>query len=298
LREPPGPVDIRARDGVRLALIRAGAAAGPPVLLVPGTFSNHTFWLGTRGTGFARHLAAEGYETWTLDPRGHGLSQRAGPADRWGFDDWARADVPAALERVASADRPAVVIGHSAGGAAILAALAGEPGLRPLVGAAIVLATPLPYLQRHRRVFARAVHAWARRARRFPARLLRLGPEDEPAGVIEEWFRWNLGGHWRGRDGTPYDERLRELTLPMLVVAGAGDRLWAPPPAVRAVFDRIGSTARRFVLAGRAFGFREDYGHVDLVVGRSARAEIWPLLTDWLAGAGPGRPAVGAASSE
>src|SRR5690606_3844461 len=90
-------IDNEADDGVRLALHRTGPRNGTPVVLIPGPFSNHTFWLGTRGTGFARDLAQHGYEAWVLDPRGHGLSERPGRSDVWRFDDWARRDAPAAI---------------------------------------------------------------------------------------------------------------------------------------------------------------------------------------------------------
>ena len=93
-----GRVDfLTASDGARLALHRLGQPDAPRVLLVPGTFSNHTFWLGTRGIGFARTLADAGYEACVLDPRGHGLSDRPARRQHWDIDHWARQDVPTAL---------------------------------------------------------------------------------------------------------------------------------------------------------------------------------------------------------
>src|SRR5687767_4625165 len=91
------PEILRTRDGVSLALHRMGPRAGVPVLLVPGTFSNHTFWFGTRGIGFARELVEQGFEACSVDPRGHGESQRPTAQERWDFDDWAREDIPTAL---------------------------------------------------------------------------------------------------------------------------------------------------------------------------------------------------------
>jgi predicted alpha/beta hydrolase len=273
---------VATADGVSLALHRVGDARGTPVLLAPGTFSNRTFWLGTRGTGFARTLAKHGFESCVLDFRGHGDSQRSAPGRRWNFDDWGRLDLPAAIDAIAADGRRPLLVGHSAGGASVLAALAAEPRVRRQARAAVILATPLPWLQSWRRVAAWAMRFGSRHLRAFPARLLRLGPEDELPGVMEQWMDWNVRGHWIGNDGTDYTVALRSLTTPLLFLAGAGDNRFAPPVATRGLYQLAGSPNRSYVLAGTATGFQRDYGHVDLVVSRPARQEIWPLLISWL----------------
>ena len=278
---------VVAADGVRLALFRAGPADGTPVLLIPGTFSNHTFWFGTRGTGFARTLAAAGFQAWALDPRGHGASDRPGPRDRWDFDDWGRLDVPAAFRFVTDACGPAFIIGHSAGGAVALIAAVAEPALRERIRGFVILGTPLPWLQPVARLLSRSARAFSRLAGRFPARILRLGPEDELGGVMAQWMTWQIEGHWRGDDGTDYEAGLRPLRALALVITGAGDRFEAPPPAVHALFSRLGSADRSFLLCGRSTGFSTDFDHAGLVVSRAARAEIWPRILEWLAHRSP-----------
>lgn len=273
-------IDIAADDGVRLALHRTGPRNGTPVVLIPGTFSNHTFWLGTRGTGFARDLAQHGYEAWVLDPRGHGLSERPGRSDVWRFDDWARRDAPAAIA-AALASRVGFVIGHSAGGAAALVAISTRPDLRERMRGLAALGTPFPWLQPFSRIGAHTLRTISKVLGRFPARALRLGPEDELAGVMIQWMDWNLARHWRGDDGTDYSRAIAALEVPLLVMAAAADR-WAPPPACRALLDSVASTDRTWQLLARQTGFSRDFGHVDMLVGRAARAEVWPLIRKWL----------------
>lgn len=273
---------LLTRDGVRIALHGLGDPGPHPVLLVPGTFSSSSFWFGTRGIGFGRFLAGHGFEAFSLDPRGHGASARPHRGERWDFDDWARHDIATAIRAVGTGSRRATLVGHSAGGAAILAALVADPGLRDHVRNLVILATPGPWILRWRAVAARAGLAAARILPRFPARLLRLGPEDELPGVIEQWMRWNLGGHWRGDDGTDYTAGLARLDLPALFVAGAGDHVWAPPAACRALFDQVASPDKTFLLCGRATAFSTDFDHVGLVVSRAAREEVWPLVRNWL----------------
>jgi hypothetical protein len=85
-----------------------------------------------------------------------------------------------------------------------------------------------------------------------------------------------------GDDGVDYGELLRDLELPVLFVAGMGDRFWAPPPACRGLFDLVGSPDKTYLLCGRHAGFSRDFGHADMVTSRAARTEIWPLLANWL----------------
>jgi oxygen-independent coproporphyrinogen-3 oxidase len=259
-----------------------GGPDATPVLLVPGTFSNHTFWFGTRGIGFARDLVARGFEAVVLDPRGHGKSQRPKRADRWDFDDWAREDVPTALRSLEAEKRELYIVGHSAGGAAVLSALAAEPTLRTNVRGVVVVATPVPWLQPWRGIGARLIRFASRLFRRFPARLLGLGPEDELPGVMIQWMTWNLDGHWRGDDGTDYEAGMRALELPILIVAGAGDRFFAPPFACRGLYDLVGSPDKTFVLCGKDTTFSEDFNHVSILVGKTARKEVWPVILGWI----------------
>jgi pimeloyl-ACP methyl ester carboxylesterase len=275
--------ELTASDGTRIAVHRVGDAQAVPVLLVSGTFSNHTFWFGTRGVGFARELAWHGYEAVALDPRGHGDSQRPADGDRWDFDDWAREDVPTALRMLVEENRRPFIVGHSAGGAAVLSGLAAEPALRGHVRGLVIAATPVPWLQPWRGVGARLIRASSRLLTRFPARVLRLGPEDELPGVMIQWMTWNIDGHWRGDDGTDYEAGMRGLGLPLLTLAGTGDRFFAPPRACQALHDLIGSPDKTFRLCGRSTGCSVDFDHVSLLVGRAARTEVWPLILNWLA---------------
>ncbi len=267
---------LRTKDGTRIALHRLGNPDDTPVLLVPGTFSNHTFWLGTRGIGFARTLSDAGYEARVLDPRGHGLSDRPTKTQDWDIDDWARADVPTALRAIATPDKPAHVIGHSAGGAVLLAALSADPQLHALVRSVTTLGTPVPWLQPWRGIGAWMIKATSQLLGRFPARLLRLGPEDELPHVMSQWMNWNIKGHWLGDDGTDYTRGFAKIELPLLMIAGGADRFFAPPYACEGLFKMIGSTRKQFQVF-------EGLDHVSMVVSKRARTEVWPRILQFLA---------------
>jgi alpha-beta hydrolase superfamily lysophospholipase len=267
---------LRTPDHTRIALHRLGNADHPRVLLIPGTFSNHTFWTGTRGIGFARTLADAGFEACVLDPRGHGLSDRPTRTQHWDIDNWARADVPAALRAIATPDKPVFIIGHSAGGAVILAALSADASLHALVRGVVTLGTPVPWLQPWRGVGAWLIRATSQMLGRFPARLLRLGPEDELPRVMSQWMTWNIEGHWTGDDGTDYSAGLEKLHMPFLMMAGTADKFFAPPYACAGLFEMIGSPRKQF----KVF---DGLDHVSLVVSKRARVEVWPVILEFLA---------------
>jgi pimeloyl-ACP methyl ester carboxylesterase len=274
-------------DGVRIALhrIRAGRRSErPPVLLVPGTFSTRTFWLGTRGHGFGRFLAAAGFDCWIAEMRGHGDSER--PRD-WTMHDWIRFDAPAAIDAVLERTGAASCfwVGHSAGGVVGAGAVGHAPGLASRLAGMVLLGSPGPAgLKGVRRAGARAAQAlfhalpWAR----LPGAPFGLGPEHEPAPLVREWMRWNLLGVWRTPERGDYLASLAGVDIPVLAVSGAGDRVLAPPHAVADLLRRFGSTDRSFVVAGVRHGFTANYGHAGMIVSRSAREEVWPLVLEWL----------------
>ncbi|HUP88001.1 MAG TPA: alpha/beta fold hydrolase [Longimicrobiales bacterium] len=266
---------ISTDDNVSIALHCVGNSEHPPVLLIPGTFSNHTFWLGTKGIGFARTLAEQGYYACVLDPRGHGHSERPSTNQRWDIDDWARHDFPAALRAISSNERPAHVVAHSAGGAVALAGLSAHPELHALVKSIVAIGTPLPWLQPWRGIAARLIRRGSLAMRGFPAKILMLGPEDELPHVMAQWMTWNLEGHWTGDDGTDYTAGLGAIRHPFLMIAGTADRLFAPPNACRGLYELIGSEVKEFEIF-------EGLDHVRLVVSREAQARVWPKILSFV----------------
>jgi len=78
-----------------------------------------------------------------------------------------------------------------------------------------------------------------------------------------------------------YRENLKNISLPILLLAGRRDDL-ADPATVRDVFDRVGSKDKTMLIFSRADGHADDYGHTDLVVGKKAHIEVHPRIIEWL----------------
>jgi alpha-beta hydrolase superfamily lysophospholipase len=266
---------LTAPDGVELALhrLRAYRDGRPAILLVHGAFTNHRFWL----RGFAHFLGAAGLDVWLADLRHHGDSAREPRRGAWTFEDWVLRDAPTLVARVREETDGASLawIGHSAGGAAGLCWLSRVAATAPLA-AIVTLGTPGPRrISAVRRVLAATTAAISRALGRFPARTLGFGNEDEAPEIISQWMEWNVRSAWLGSDGFDYFAALNAVATPYLAIAGASDRIFAPPSACKQVVDRIGASRKTFVV-------EPGLSHRGLVLSERGRAGCWANLAVWL----------------
>ena len=263
-------------DGVHIALHRLKETSGrPAVLCVHGAFCSHTVWR----RGLADLLDARGYDVWLADLRHHGVSDREPKPRTWRFEDCILRDAPALVARVASETigAPIAWVGHSFGAVIGLCWLARQQPTPPEIATVVGLGAPGPGALGVRRwVPALGMMMLARLLGRFPARTLRLGPENEAARVFGDWMSWNVKGRWLGRDGFDYFAALPRLRTPYLAVAGQGDHLMAPAYACHEVFEKVGTAHKKFVAAG------PQLSHAGLLIDPKARERCWPAVADWL----------------
>jgi polyhydroxyalkanoate synthase len=111
----------------------------------------------------------------------------------------------------------------------------------------------------------KALNKWANEYVAFPGEFFRQW--------VKEFYQQNrlVRGELR-LDGRPV--RLAAIRCPLLVV-GAKEDYIAPPAAVRALMDAVGSQDREYLeLPG---------GHISLIAGRGASVHCWPRVSGWLA---------------
>lgn len=117
--------------------------------------------------------------------------------------------------------------------------------------------------------------------------MMRHGVEDLPRSLIAEFARWYEAKQMSDRYRVfQFSDHLERVRVPMLVIAGARDRL-TPAADLERLVERLGSEDKRFFLAGHASGLQHEYSHVDLVLGRHAPDEIYPRVAEWLDGHRP-----------
>jgi len=304
-------------DGWRLALAHRGprgAPRGPPVLLCHGIATNRiSMDFGLERWSLSAHLARAGFDCFALDLRGHGASRpaRAGAPRSWTFDDYVRLDVPAALDavRTATGAERVLWVGHSQGGLLGMAACALYPDR---VAALVALGSPAFFgAQDPLRLFARFGFLFTGRLNRFLARcfapwsgvwhppvsevaingrnvtrpvyrrVLANVIENISAGVLGQFARWIATDTFTSLDGSiDYRAALACCRQPALLVAAAADRI-APPRVVERAAVAWGGRAE-VAIVGLASSACCDYGHSDLLFGRQAPEEVFPIVARWL----------------
>ncbi len=314
-------VTVTAADGATVVMGRYRPAGDPsslpPVVLCHGLAMNRRALAFDAEHSFARLLSAAGRDVWVVELRG----AAPGPVDPKvrdsNFDTYAEQDVPAALAHVRAATGAPRVdwVGFSMGGMLAYAHLGALRGgdIRRLVtiGSPVrfgAMASRLRVLRHLLRPFARSARTpfgfmatlvaplmWpgmpagltrGLRGEHYDARTLRglmaNTLADVPARVTHQFVRWIRDDRMTSEDGSrDYFAALDLIDVPTLVIAGSRDRL-APPSSVRAAYERIGTTEKKYIEVGRASGARADYDHLDLILGRSSREEVYPHVLAWL----------------
>jgi hypothetical protein len=106
---------------------------------------------------------------------------------------------------------------------------------------------------------------------------------DIPNPVARQFLGWIEDGELVAADGRPW---VAPADVPVLVLGAPEDRLVAAAD-VKAACDVLSDcTYRELSVAG---GFTVDYGHVDPAIGRTARADVYPVVLGFLAEHDPGR---------
>jgi len=95
---------------------------------------------------------------------------------------------------------------------------------------------------------------------------------------MHDWYRKD---HFTSLDGFSFRDHLKDIKAPFLVCAGSVDGL-TPSPDVHTAFRRISSKDKKFIEFGKEQGSRTEYGHVDLILGKNAPREVYPVIADWL----------------
>ncbi|MFE3635195.1 alpha/beta fold hydrolase [Streptomyces cellostaticus] len=237
---PPVPartLTVVSADGARLHVEVHGPEDAPPVVLCHGWTCSTAFWAAQ-----IRELAAD-HRVIAYDQRGHGRS----PASRACTTEALADDLEAVLAHTLAREEKALVVGHSMGGMAVMAASA-RPRFREHAAAALLCSTGGSRLVAEARVVPLRA-GWTRTW--LTGRVLRsrapLGPVTPLAKRVLKYGTMGAGSaphmveacarivHACPRTvrhawavmlaALDLDHGVRELRVPTAVVHGAADRL-------------------------------------------------------------------------
>jgi polyhydroxyalkanoate synthase subunit PhaC len=306
---PDEVVTVTTDDGWRNQLLHY-PGDGPPVLLVHGMGANHYNFDFREEVSVAAALQAQGWDVWIPELRGDPGSQ---PPDRRGarrsitFDAFAELDLPAAVDEVlARTDRETLYwVGHSMGGMLLYATLADSP---ERIAAGVTICSPstfeaveVPfYLGAARITLGGPGRVRARALARLTHPIGRVNPlfgrvanranldwpmanglakhalNDISKPLARQALGWVSARSLDRLDGSPW---VVPAAVPLLVLGAPLDKIVSVED-VRATCDVFPDCAYRELSV--AEGFSADFGHVDPVVGRTAREEVYPLVTEFL----------------
>ncbi len=271
----------------------------PGILLLHGICNNRDVFFLPRGRGLGDILSRD-FQVFAPELR----SGRPPPGQPgWDFDSHLSEEIPPIWEEALRIfGSPPVVLGLSMGGLLVLLAQArgiikaptiialGSPQLFPdvpfypaLMRKVLAVANALGTRRVPIRFLARLVFwfFWKSRSDKDAAglrlfhHLIRKVGVDVPIETLKQTVAWIDAGRFTDRTGkADYLSELREITVPILAIAGGNDRI-APPATVEPVVRLARSEKKEFVVIPGA-------NHISLCAGDHA-APTAAVVKRWLA---------------
>ena len=271
-------VPMTSGGAVALQHFSCPASKATPVIVTHGTISN-----GESVTPLANHLVEQGFDCWVLEWGGHGQSDIS--HTKQDFEYPAFNDVPTAIDFVLEQTGSNEVhwVSHSGGGHLALMYLTQHPEHRHKIASIASLGAQATHgaLGIKLKLRALALYGITKLFGHTPKAIVAVGTEGEPSLLLAQWAKWNLSKKWIGNDGTDYLQAFSDLSLPCFIASGTADDI-APVEGCRRVYDALGSENKAWLECGIAHGFSKNYTHGQLVMGRAAKAEIFPKISEWL----------------
>lgn len=290
-----------------------------PVLLLHGLLVNSRFLDFSADASLAEYLAEAGFDVWNLSLRGTGRSLNPrGWGDRpWTLDHMASEDLPAAVAyvRKQTGSTEVLAVGYELGALLAFAHVGKAP--EHSVAGIVSIAAPMSFdasaqewldvlltLDRHP-TLRNALFNWSgiglnkllflvpgfedifynpkNMAPEVKEELLNSVLTPVNRGVLDQLATMVEKEEFVSADGaTSYRAALSGIRIPVLVMGGAADPI-APPEALRTLHsDLAASEDRKLTIVEPDSDEDGSYGHFDLILGRNAKAEVFPIIRNWL----------------
>lgn len=252
--------------------------ASKNIFLNHGTFSDRRICLS-----ISQYFATKGYNCWIMEWRNHGHSS---PSNK-----------PINFENIGTDDYPLVFdflfktlkinqidsITHSGGGICLSIFLVTYPAYIPKVNRIVMFGgqafganySSKNHLQLLLGKYINALLGYS------PAKMFGKA-HNEDNFFMKQWYNWNLTKKFIGMNGVDYEKEMSKIKIPILSICAKGDNLIAPKIGCEMFLDAFQNPKNKLLFCSIENGFKEDYNHSRVLQSRNSRAEIWPLVADWL----------------
>lgn len=284
-------------NGAKLHLRRIhNGQDGPPVFMLHGSIENGRIFYTESGKGLGPWLAEKGYDVFIADLQGRGESSpRVHKHSTHGLKELMEDEIPAFLREIHAlkGPRPMHWIAHSWGGVDFLTYLA-EPQYEAEVKSMVFFGSKRRIAVRSLRYYWMVGVGWNRLSRLsiwrkgyLDAIAYRMGADNISAQTFHDTDVWIHAKQWQHpKSGFDYAKALQARALPpTLYLAGRNDHVLGHPDDVLRLAQETGPEARFKVhILSKATGQKHDYGHVDMLTHVDAPKDVFPMVSDWLAG--------------
>ncbi|WP_152427791.1 alpha/beta fold hydrolase [Desulfotignum phosphitoxidans] len=276
----PRPILIKSKNHSKIALYHYANPTSNflPVILTHGTFSNAIIC-----AKLAEFLNFNGFECWIYEWVGHGNSKYGSFFPD--AEDFALNDVPAVIQKVLTLTnkKSCIWVAHSGGGFLPFIYMARNLHQQYAIERLVGIGSQAFGVGKtcFGQVITRTIPIINRFFGKVPGPFFGLGPEDEISGFLNQWCQWNRSGKWIGKDGFNYYKAMKDIHLPTLLISGRNDII-APPDGCRKMLKPLGSTQKKIIVCSKAAGYLENYNHPRLIASKNAKAEIWPIVLQFV----------------
>ncbi|MGC8926923.1 MAG: alpha/beta hydrolase [Myxococcota bacterium] len=291
-----------------------------PVILCHGLGANRYNLDLNQEYSLARRFTNMGYDTYIIEMRTVGLSSKPHlfSDTRWDiyFDDIVKYDVPAFIHnaKIKSNSEKVLWVGHSLGGMIMYAACQNKEIERDVKALVTISSPPSFIYQKELKRFIpllKSARLFSHIKQEFWGRLFALYisraiPYSEVAANLEnidtpilrrifvnlatdisstllnQIAQWLETGYIKDRNlNTNFSEGIKDIEIPIYAMTGSVDMM-CPPDAVLSLKEKLKDKELKITIAGIQTGFSTDYGHGDIIFGRKAPEEIFPLITSYI----------------
>jgi pimeloyl-ACP methyl ester carboxylesterase len=299
---------------------KTGTERATPILFVHGLgIDQRNFDFNDRFS-LSRYLAREGYDCFLPALRGCGPSARKkwNQPGKWDidFDMFVEQDIPAVIDKVKEiTGKPAMhFVGQSMGGMIGYAVAQGEyaPALKSFTSICgpcffkhmtnfhsmlaikkmldFIRMLPVLLLVRIRAPFLRYFPSLAGNEEVNSANVdgdtiacaAFNAMTDIPSRLLKQFAGWVSDGEFGShKESAHWEKNLSKITTPIYCLVGPVD-FFCPSGAIEGVVNQVSSAKKLYRMFSKANGGMADYGHGDLLVGRTAPEEIFPTILSWI----------------